>query len=75
MARKCVGHHPGDEPTLTRCHSYMKSLKGGSVLWPSPQLKGIKGKILFFCLLALLIFYFHSFHGMMHADPTVVGSG
>ena len=28
---ECVGRHPGDEPsTLTRCHSYMKPLKGGT---------------------------------------------
>ena len=28
---ECMGCSPGDEPlTLTRCHSYMKPLKGGS---------------------------------------------
>ena len=28
---ECMGRSPGDEPlTLTRCHSYMKPLKGGS---------------------------------------------
>ena len=28
---ECMGISPGDESqTLTRCHSFMKSLKGGS---------------------------------------------
>ena len=28
---KCMRRSPGDEPlTLTKCHSYMKPLKGGS---------------------------------------------
>ena len=29
---ECMGRSPGDEPlTLTRCHSYMKPMKGGSL--------------------------------------------
>ena len=72
---ECVTKSHGAEPlTLMRCHSYMKLYK--SVLWPSPQLKGIKGKIsLFSYLLALLIFYLRSFHGVMFAHPAVAGNG
>ena len=36
---KCMGRSTGDEPLiLTRCHSYMKGLKGGSpfVAEPTP---------------------------------------
>ena len=46
-------------------------------MWPSLQLKGHKGEI--FCIssvsLALLLFYFSSFHGMICADPAVAGGG
>ena len=41
----------------------------GCCLRPSLQCKNI------FFLLALLSFYFRSFHCMMRADPTVVGDG
>ena len=44
-------------------------------LQPSPQLKSIKRNISFWYLLYLLIFYFHSFHRMMHADPVVMWTG
>ena len=70
---RCLGNEP---LTLTRCHSLMKPLKGEIRLWPRPQLQNIKGKISFFSyLLALLIFYFRSLHGMMRADPAVAGTG
>ena len=42
---ECMGCSPRDEPlTLTRCHSYIKPLKGGIRLWPTVQLKGHKGE-------------------------------
>ena len=51
-------------------------LKGGSLSVAKPITHGYKGeKFLLLCLLALLIFYFHSFHGMMRADQEVAGSG
>ena len=68
-----MGRCPGGEPsTLTRCHSYMNSLKGGSLSVAKPTTLGHKRDIFFFIFLALLI-YFRSFHGMMHANPAVVG--
>ena len=54
-----MGCSPGDEVlSLTRCHSYLKTLKGGSpsVADPTP-LKDIKGKIfVFFSLSFVFVF-------------------
>ena len=34
---ECMGRSPGDEPLpLTRCHRYMKPLKGGSLSVAEP---------------------------------------
>ena len=45
-------------------------------LWPSLQLKGIKGKFSVFLLSpSLLLFYCSSFLGMVRADPVVVEEG
>ena len=49
---------------------YRKSLSR-STLEEVDLLKKKEGVFLFSDLLALLIFYFLSFHGMMHADLTV----
>ena len=63
------------------CHScefslLYEALEGWkSVLWLSPQLKGVKGKVSFFSFLLTLMTYFGSFHGMMRGDPAVAGSG
>ena len=51
---ECMGLSPGDEPlTLTRCHIYglpqlYEALGWKFRLWPTHNLKGIKGKIYFF---------------------------
>ena len=81
---ECMGRSSGDEPlALTRCHScwlpqLYEALEGWkSVCERAYNLKGIKGKI-YVCLLFLkLLFLFSctSFHGMMHAYPTVMGGG
>ena len=56
-----MGHSPGDEPrTLTKCHSYMKTLKGGSLFYGQAYyLKGIKGKFPDFLLLLKLKLLYH----------------
>ena len=65
----------GDEHlTMTRCHSCVlpqlyEALEGWkSVCGRAYNLKGIKGKFLFF-------FYCSSFQGMMRADPTMARRG
>ena len=86
MARVCEGEcmerSPGDEPlTLTRCHSCgLTQLYEAFEGWKSVcgrvyNLKGIKGKILFFFSFLNFLFYCSSFHGMMRADPAVVAGG
>ena len=73
--RECVGHCPRDEPlTLRRIHSHelpqlYEALEG----WKS--VCDQKGKIYFFSFLLALLIFFCSFHGRMHANPVVVGSG
>ena len=65
------------DATIVNYHSCMKPLKGGILFCGQDHIfiKGIKGRIsLLFCHLALLIFYFRSFHGMMRTDRAVVGS-
>ena len=70
-------HSLGNKPlTLMRYYSYglpqlSEALESEVCLWPSLQLKGIKGK---FSFLTLLFFYYPSFLGMMHADPMVVSN-
>ena len=39
-----------ENTTIMSCHGDMKPLNGGSCLWSSLQLKGIKGKIFFVLL-------------------------
>ena len=61
-----MGRIPGDESlTLTRYHSYMKPLKGGSQSVAEPTtLNGIKGKIYFFILFLNFCFSFTVAHFM-----------
>ena len=45
MREECLGRSPGDDPlTLTRCHGYMKRLKGGRKCVCGHE--SIKGKFL-----------------------------
>ena len=58
---ECMGHCRGDETlTLMRCHSLIKEI----CLWPSLQLKIIKGKISFFISFSFinLLLSFISWH-------------
>ena len=57
------------------CQSYRKPLGGNSVCGRACNLQGIKGKISFFLFFSFLNlnFYCSSFHGIMRADPPVVG--
>ena len=60
---ECIGRSPGDEPlTLTRCHNCGLPLlfEGRKfVCVRAYNLKGINGKIFFFCFVS---FYCRSFH-------------
>ena len=73
--REFMGFSLGDKPlTLMRCHSF--GLPQGWNSEIKPTTCGHKGENFFFpCLKALLFFYYSSFHGMMHADLTMGGSG
>ena len=78
----CMGRWPGDEPlTLTKCYicdilqTYEDSEERKSVCGQAQNLRAYRENFLFSCLLGLLTFYFHSFHGMMRVDPAVAGEG
>ena len=78
--REYMEHSQRDKHhTLTRCHSCGLSQVYVAFWWKSVcgrayNIKGIMGKFFSF-FLKLCFFYCRSFHGMMRADPTVVGGG
>ena len=76
-----AGLRPGDEPlTLKRFHScelphLYEALEGWDSVCDQVYSLRYKGENFSFSdLLALLIFYCSSFHGMMRTDPAVRGN-
>ena len=77
-----MGRSLRSEPlTLMKCHScglphLYEALEGWKIVCGQTyNLKGIKEKIYVFLLFLKLCLSFTVAHGMMHADPAVVGGG